>query len=100
MRRAINVCTNQPANVTGPAHQETPMTARYRRPYPRPGQGTPQHEQLHQLFQHAQTLVDDLEDYAHHHSDQARELSEVPPLLLGARDTLRAMWQRTVPLPS
>jgi hypothetical protein len=49
---------------------------------------------------HAQTLAIDLEDDAHHHTDKARELSEVAPLLLGARDTLRGMWQRTVPLPS
>jgi hypothetical protein len=91
---------NQPANVTDAAHTEAPMTARSRRPYPHPGQGTPQHEQLHQLYAHAQTLADDLADYAHHHTDQARELAEVAPLLLRARDTLRAMRQRTVPLPS
>jgi hypothetical protein len=48
----------------------------------------------------AQQLATDLEDDAHHHTNQARELAEVAPLLLRARDTLRAMWQRTVPLPS
>jgi hypothetical protein len=43
-------------------HEEAAMTARYRRPYPRTGQGTPPHEQLHQLYRHAQTLATDLED--------------------------------------
>jgi hypothetical protein len=76
------------------------MPVKYRRPFRRPGQGTPDHEQLQQLFERAQQLATDLEDYAHHHTDQARELAEVAPLLLRARDTLRAMWQRTVPLPS
>jgi hypothetical protein len=79
--------------------EEAAMTAKYKRAYPRPGIGTPQHEQLHLLFQTAQTLAIDLEDYAHHHTNQAREIAEVAPLLLRARDTLRAIWQRTAPLP-
>jgi hypothetical protein len=76
------------------------MTAKYKRAYPRPGIGTPEHEQLHLPFQTAQTLAIDLEDYAHHHTDKAREIDQVVPLILRARDTLRAMWERTVPLPS
>jgi hypothetical protein len=62
--------------------------------------GLPEHELPHALFARAQQRADGLEDYAHHHSDQSRELSDVVPLLLRARDTLRAMWQPTVPLPS
>jgi hypothetical protein len=88
-----------PATVTGAAHEEAAITAKYKRAYPRPGEGTPENEPLHLLFQTAQTLAIDLEDYAHHHTNQARAIEEIVPLFLRARDTLRAMWDRTVPLP-
>ena len=39
-----------------------------------------------QLEHYAQQLAIDLADYAHHHTNQACELSEVAPLLLRARD--------------
>jgi hypothetical protein len=78
--------------VSGEAHCRTGAATTARRGPPSSLNPHPQ--------QRAQQLATDLEDYAHDHTNQARELSEVVPLILRARDTLRdvAAHRPTAPL--